>query len=452
VPGLTNKVTFDGEGIGACTLDYEAKMDELIFNDSAASPNGIFDQAGYDMTCSTFAFDWNTGTGDFFDGEITVRGLTFTVTAATNATVFASATINCTGAGGCTVASAVALPQITAAYDFTTTAALTVARLINAGTGTFTFKEGVDFTLTAYTSTAPTGDWDNLTEIVSSAGATWGFVNPASMVLRNIPNIEDMNATNPINAVDACGDGTGNTNLQVKLFWVGDSGGAWEDVTKWSLSSNGAAEGNVWPTALNDVTFDGGGTAPCTLDAAAVCRDLVFDDSVAQPENAFNAAGFAVTCRTFVMDWNTGDTIVFDGILTITGDTFTVTASTNASFFASGTIVLSADCTVASDKALPHITANGAFTTGAALAVAQLVAPAQALTFKSGVAFTLTTYDATDWDGCTIVSDDSGTWGFVNPAAMVVVGINVQDSNASNEIDATDTCTDGTGNTNWTFV
>jgi len=50
-----------------------------------------------------------------------------------------------------------------------------------------------------------------------------------------------------------------------------------------------------------------------------------------------------------------------------------------------------------------------------------------------------------------IVSDDATTWGFVNPAAMVVSGINVQDSNATNAIDATDDCTDGTGNTNWTF-
>jgi hypothetical protein len=36
---------------------------------------------------------------------------------------------------------------------------------------------------------------------------------------------------------------------------------------------------------------------------------------------------------------------------------------------------------------------------------------------------------------------------------MVVSDIaNVEDSNATNPVDATDNCVDGTGNTNWTFV
>ena len=158
-----------------------------------------------------------------------------------------------------------------------------------------------------------------------------------------------------------------------------------------------------------------------------------------------------MTCSTFAFDWDTGTGDFFDGEITVRGLTFTVTAATNASVFASATINCTGACTVASAVALPQVTAGGDFSTSAALTLARLIAPAQDLIFFHGANFTLTAYTAGDWDACNITSDDASTWGFVNPAAMVVVGINVQDSNASNAIDATDTCTDGTGNTNWTF-
>jgi hypothetical protein len=54
--------------------------------------------------------------------------------------------------------------------------------------------------LSAYTS----GDWDALANLDSVSGATWNFVNPAGMVVSDIANVEDSNATNPVDATDNC--------------------------------------------------------------------------------------------------------------------------------------------------------------------------------------------------------------------------------------------------------
>jgi hypothetical protein len=419
-----------------------------------AQPNDAFVTDGFDVSCRTLVMDWNAGTGVVFDGAINVSGSAFTITASTHLNFFSSATINL--AANCTVASDKALPVITAAEDFTTSGALIAARLIGAAGKTFTFKNGVNFTLTAYTDT----DWDGLAEIHSVNDATFGFVNPASMVFRDIASIEDCNASNAINAADNCFDATGNTNVQVELFWIEDTSGAWADAANWSLTSGGSAEGSVFPTANNDVHFDGAGAGLCTLDALAACRDIDIDEGDTQINANLDMAGFGLGCRNFLYDCANNNANVLDGEITLSGSTFVVTAMQADAILASANLVLEAACTVTStdDTAIPAIAAAGDITFDTAITVASLtVEPAATMTFEHSVDFTLTAYTAGDWDGdsgddVVIVSDDASQWGFVNPAAMVVAYINVQDSNATNAIDATDNCTDGTGTTNWTFV
>lgn len=461
IPDVTNQVTFDGEGTGLCSLTRGATCKELVFNETGAQVNANFDQSGHKLICSTFVYDCANNTSTIFDGEISVTGAAFTVTAAQNDAILASASIS-TSAVACTITSTddTAIPGITALGDITAAGAMTVASLNMADGASLSMKESVAFVLTAYT----VGDWDGLAAINSgSAGTAATFTNPAAMILSEVDLIKDVTAANIIDATDDCVQTTGNTNVSTTLFWIGDSAGDWTDTDVWSITSNGTAKA-TFPTAVNDVEFDGGGTATCTLTANAACKQLLFDDSVAQPESAFDAAGFDVSCDTFLMDWNVGDTIVFDGDFTVRGASFVVTAATAATFFASATIkCLAADVTITStdDTNLPHIQVAGDATFSTAMTVARLeltggAAVTQNLEFLNGVNFTLTAYTLGDWNGTAtagtvITSADATTWGFVNPASMVVSYINVQDSNATNVITATDNCTDGTGNTNWTF-
>jgi hypothetical protein len=447
VPSKTSAVTFDGEGTGKCTVGRAVQCAALSFTESAAQVDESIDQNGQAITCSTFTYNCTNNTDPIFDGAIILTGATFTITAAVSAAPFASAHI--TSTENCTYVSAVALPWVTAQKNFTTSAALTVARLNVFGAATtMVLKESANFTLTAYVS----GDWDSMASIASGSGSTAaGFVNPAGMVVSDIAAIKDN-----------CDQVSGNTRVSTALFWVGDSAGEWTDLDVWSLTTNGTAVAK-FPNSQNNVEFDGGGTAGCTLTANAACRQLLFDDSVSQTEVAFITDGFDISVDTFLMDWDTGDDIVFDGEIEVRGASFVVTAATAATFFASATIVCLADVTITStdDTNLPHIQAAADVTFTTAITVARLELTAgdavtQALEFLNGVDFTLTAYTVGDWDGTatagtTIVSDDATTWGFVNPSSMVVAYINVQDSNATNAIDATDNCTDGTGNTNWTF-
>lgn len=86
-------------------------------------------------------------------------------------------------------------------------------------------------------------------------------------------------------------------------------------------------------------------------------------------------------------------------------------------------------------------------------------APDTTIEFKEGVNHTLDSYSAGDIDGTsgnlvTLKSMSPGTpWNFINPASMVVSYVDVADSNATNEVDASDgTNVDSTGNTNWLFA
>lgn len=243
-------------------------------------------------------------------------------------------------------------------------------------------------------------------------------------------------------------------------YWVSDTPGSWYDKNNWSATSGGAG-GIGYPSATSAVTFDGEGTGKCTLESAVTCAAISFTEAGAQVNSNFDQNGQQLTCSTFTYNCANNTSTVLDGPIVLTGATFTVTAAQNDAILASATITAGVAVTVTStdDTAIPQITAADDITFATAITVARLIlssATVQALEFLNGVDFTLTAYTVGDWDGAsgqvnTIVSDDATTWGFVNPASMVVAYINVQDSNATNAIDATDNCVDGTGNTNWTF-
>lgn len=250
------------------------------------------------------------------------------------------------------------------------------------------------------------------------------------------------------------------------VYWVGDDNTDWNTAANWAISSGGV--GGV-PTAgvpktTTNVIFDGNHTHGCVLGGNVTCYAFTIDDSAGTPVASFDMSGKNLTVgNTFAYDVADDATVVLDGQIAVQGLTLTVTAMhATAAAAWTGAVLLQGACTVASAVAMPQITAMDDFTTTAALEVARLITAGGAsdLTFFHGVNFTLTAYtnatvaeaDDGDWDGCTIVSDDASTWGFVNPASMVVSNINVEDSNATNVIDATDNCVDGTGNTNWTFV
>jgi len=256
-------------------------------------------------------------------------------------------------------------------------------------------------------------------------------------------------------------------NTTASCYWVGAVSNDWDNANNWSASSGGAGGYGV-PTITNPVVFDGtsGGTFLCYLHRDTQCAAFSVTEADAAVAAEFNQNGYTLTCTTFtynVPTANSGE--VFDGSIYVSGATFTITAAENADHFGTATVysTAAAGFTVSSAVALTGVTfsvGGTAFVAATALSVGRLIMSSTAtktMEFLNGVDFTLAAYTVGDWDGGSgainsITSDDATTWGFVNPAAMVVAYINVQDSNATNAIDATDNCVDGTGNTNWTFV
>jgi hypothetical protein len=242
-------------------------------------------------------------------------------------------------------------------------------------------------------------------------------------------------------------------------YWVSDVTGNWFDQRNWSASSEGAGGFGI-PSTTSDVIFDGGGTGKCIVDGPVTVADLTLTEGVAQVNANFDQNGQSITCDTLTYTCANNTSTLFDATLTLNND-LVIDGAVSAVPFAAANFVFPDGGDIETVVALPKITTAGqmAFTTAAT--VARLIATGQALEFLGGdEVFTLTAYtnataagaDDGDWDDCTITSDDASTWDFVNPEGMVVSNVNVQDSNATNAIDATDGCTDGTGNTNWTFV
>jgi len=88
-----------------------------------------------------------------------------------------------------------------------------------------------------------------------------------------------------------------------------------------------------------------------------------------------------------------------------------------------------------------------------------LIEPGKAIDVTAGETVQIDAYTAGDIDGTsgnlvTLNSTTPGSeWFYDNPAGMTVSYVAVQDSTATNEVDASDgTNVDGTGNTNWDFV
>jgi len=249
------------------------------------------------------------------------------------------------------------------------------------------------------------------------------------------------------------------------VYWVGKGEStSWFDTDNWS-SSTGGAGGYGIPSTTNPVIFNGGsdGYNSCVLTGPISVASLTFTEAEATVDGEFSQNAKAITCGTLAYNCPLAVSDgAFNEAINLTGATFTITAAEDALAFDSDMALnCAASVTVASAVALAgRVTCAANFTTTAALSLGRLImsTPGSTMTFSGGNDdFTLISYTSGDWDGdsgddMVIVSDDSSTWDFVNPASMVVSYIDVEDSNATNAIDATDNCNDGTGNTNWTFV
>lgn len=176
---------------------------------------------------------------------------------------------------------------------------------------------------------------------------------------------------------------------------------------------------------------------------ALTCNNLTITDG------SFDQNGQTISCANLVCNSPDGDT--FDGAITASGD-ITLGASSSITWTGSTLTTSGASTITTNGKAMPDVVHQGATEYVGGTTWPTMECATVAVTFDGGSTYVLTGYTATDWDGATFDSDDSSTWNLTNPAAMTVSDMTVEDSNASNEIDATDNCVDGTGNTNWTFA
>lgn len=244
------------------------------------------------------------------------------------------------------------------------------------------------------------------------------------------------------------------------VYWVGDENSDWNNSNNWGASS-GAAGGAGVPKTTTHVVIDGDHTHGLVLGGAVQCGNFTLGAAAGQQTNHFDMNGKQLTCSNFVVDHADDGVVILDGDIVCGGTAFTITALHATALAAwTGDITCTGDVVFASAVAIPGtVTCTGDFTTNAALQLARLLLTAgQTATFKESANFTLDAYTTGDWDGTaladvTLVSATPATaWNFVNPASMDVQYIDVTDSNATNAVDATDDCEDGTGNTNWTFV
>ena len=177
------------------------------------------------------------------------------------------------------------------------------------------------------------------------------------------------------------------------------------DSAVWEFTGSGAETLEPDGKTMPDIIVNKSGNG-LTLSSALTCGDLTLTDGT------FNTGNYAVTCVDLAV--NTSDTKTFG--------TSVWTASGNGTY--------SVDVTFQR----------------------LILSSATTHTFTGGITFTLTSYTSGDWNGTNLVQAGSGQWDFVNPASMTVTGIDVEYSNASNTIDATDPSnTDSGNNTGWNF-
>jgi hypothetical protein len=101
-------------------------------------------------------------------------------------------------------------------------------------------------------------------------------------------------------------------------FWIGTGDGNWGSTGNWSDTSGGATGFSV-PTASDDVTFDGNGNNPCTLNASAR------------------------VCLSFTVDAGYTNTITHNQQLTVSGN---VTLHSGYTIAGTGTLVINAASTI----------------------------------------------------------------------------------------------------------
>lgn len=250
----------------------------------------------------------------------------------------------------------------------------------------------------------------------------------------------------------------------IDLYWVGDVDGDWHNGLNWSTSSGGPG-GAGYPGATNDVYIDRlGNTTLCTLQSAAVCKNFNFIEigDPPLPQGEFDQNGQSLTCVNFYYD---NDLQIggiqdshFDGPITVSG-TFEIATADYDDFYAEGAVITFPNAvTVNSSIDLPTMVHEDDVIYPTAKDVQRLILDAGVTaTFKAGAILRIFTYTLGDWDGAIVQSDNPGTAWILNNfgpgvGGMVVSDMTVTDSTASpNEIDATDNCTDGGGNTNWDF-
>jgi len=230
--------------------------------------------------------------------------------------------------------------------------------------------------------------------------------------------------------------------IPITYYWVSDGDVDWSNPANWSTVSGGPGGAGV-PTAGYDVVIDGGGSAVCTLTEASVCKEF------SASAGGFSDGGFGLSCTDFSITSTTAMSL--SGDHTISGD-ITLGAGTNVTWTGASSITTTGTPTITNSATnLPHMIHqdDASYVTSTTVARMQILNNST-ITFTGGITFTVTAYTDTDWDGGTVTG--AATWDLANPASMTVRDMTAQNSNATNEIDATDNCTDNGGNTNWTFV
>ena len=132
IPTAATTVTFTGEHSNGCVLGAPVSCGAFVFDTSQGTPVDGFDMAGHTLNCTTFAYNTSDDITVILDGEIRLTGATFTVVAM-HATAEAAWTGTIVLEENCTFASTPGVPATTAEKNFTTTAAVGMARLTGGG-------------------------------------------------------------------------------------------------------------------------------------------------------------------------------------------------------------------------------------------------------------------------------------------------------------------------------
>ena len=444
VPGVSDAVIFDTNSNGDnCVLT--ANISVLSIN-SDANHSANFDQAGY--TISTVNDHKFEGTGNVtLDAAVTMTGdgdfyLKNTLTSAT----FSDCDLDLKGTGLFDVEwQNQYFKSLTCAYASKTTTKAGLGnnngvQQLTLGTGTFTVSDDLSIR------------GSNVTPIVN-AGAT---INGNSRIE---VRWEGGTATDVVLIPAMTFSGTGANGLYLEFY--SDPDGATLKLT-----------GNIVCVNEFKALMNGGQEGIFDTDGYNITADDVLIAVVGtSSEMTAHFRDSAIDCTDFRLIDGGGRDSVYNfnsSTINFTGD-FTITKTGGGTIAINpGTSVVTADGTGTQQITFGGFSLNILKTTNTAGELQILdasdcaewdFAPAATIKFKESVSHTLSSYTTGDIDGtsgnlATLRSLSDGTaWDFVNPASMSVSYVDVKDSNATNEVDASDgTNVDSTGNTNWNFA